>query len=95
VVLFRVFRLPPNDGSQDEDAFLTFLHESAQLFPRTEARDVSGSWFLRSNEHDVSKTVTVESAESSEVARERFASASFESRDQLVDSLVCDLFDFF
>lgn len=48
-----VLGLLPNDRGENQNALLALLHEAAQFVPSVETRDVSRSWLLRSDEHDI------------------------------------------
>ena len=81
-----------NDWGENQYAFLSFLHEASKFVPRVKAGDVRGCWFLRCDKHDVSKAVTLESANSCEVISQRFTAAPFERLTEFFDCFADDLF---
>ncbi len=64
-----------NDRSQNHDAFLAFLHEASQLIPSAKSRDVAGIRFLRSDEQNIVKAITMEAPDGLEIAGKDFAVA--------------------
>ena len=95
------FRLVPRLHSsagrwgKDQYSFLALLHEAPKRVPRVKARHMRCSWLLGCDEHHVSETIAVESANRRKVLRQRFASALVERRDELLDGLICNFLDVF
>ena len=73
--------LATDNGRNDENALLAFLHESSELVPSVKACDMGSSRLLRRNQHDVSQAIAVELGHCIQVAGESFAAAFVERSD--------------
>jgi hypothetical protein len=80
-VFLVVLRVPANDGSENQDAFLALLYETAKLFPGAKAGDVAGIRLLRSDQQHVVQAVAVKASDGFEITGQRFAAARVERSD--------------
>ncbi len=55
-VVVGILRLASHNGGENQDAFLAFLDEAAELVPSAKARDLTGIRFLHRDEQDVVQT---------------------------------------
>src|SRR5262252_9161555 len=88
--IFLIVSLTPNDRSEDHDSLFAFLDEASQLVPGAKTCDVAGIRPLRSNQQNVVQTVTMESPDSLEVRRERFALAGLQRGNELLGCAICN-----
>jgi hypothetical protein len=93
--LFRAFIFPPHDRGKDQYSFLALLHEAPERVPRVKPCHMRCIWLLGCDQHHVSETVAVESANRRKVLRQRLATALVERRDELFDGLICNFLDVF
>jgi hypothetical protein len=92
----RLFvRLATNHGSNNRNSFFTLADKAAKFAPCLIARDSAGIGPLSGNQEKIVPRVFREQRHSLEIGRERFAVATFKSRNQLLQSLVCDFLYFF
>jgi hypothetical protein len=65
------------------------------LIPSAKSRDVAGIRFLRSDEQNIVKAVTMEASDGLEIASKQFAMARVQGGDELFGGLFCDFLDLF
>src|ERR1700730_4282799 len=94
-MLLSVFGLASNDGGKNKNAFLAFPHEPPELMPSVKPSHVRRRWLLQFDQHDVTQTVPVETANRRKISCQHFAVAPVERRDELLGGPDYDLFDLF
>ncbi len=94
-VVVGILCFTSHDGGENQDAFLAFLDEAAELVPSAQPRDVTGIRFLHGDEQDIVQTIAMETANGFEIASKRFAVALLQRSDELLGGVFGDFLDLF
>ena len=94
-VVVGILRLASHNGGENQDAFLTFLDEAAELVPSAKARDLTGIRFLHRDEQDVVQAVAVEPPNRLKIGGKHLAVTLLQRSDEQLGGFVRDFLDLF